>query len=336
MVSNGKNPRHGLRGLSALTLVAGVACIAATPAHAIVNPAVLSAVNAGMLDCSVSPASAPLLGEIAPAQTASKAAAILGGQPSALEMIRRQQADVAAVASPPVIVAAAPKADPVCRIAAFPAVPSFVAVPDPVARPSARPDTFLGSARVGIRQTPFTAAWQRVSANRLSAPAVASLLGEAPGVRTEALALVNQWTNRHIEYADDRTLYGARDRWATAAETLSAGRGDCEDYAILKYQMLAALGFDRSDMYLTLARDLIRNADHAVLVVRLGDRHYMLDNASDAVLPANVSHDYRAVMSFSSESAWLHGATTRAPATPRFAYLSERAVSSARVTGLNR
>jgi len=56
-------------------------------------------------------------------------------------------------------------------------------------------------------------------------------------------------------------------------------------------------------MYLTLARDLARNADHAVLIVRMDGEYFMLDNATDALLPANVSHDYRATMSFNSESA---------------------------------
>ena len=334
MVSNGTKFRYGVRGWFALPLAACAAVMAATPAQAIVNPAVLSAVNTTMFDCSGSLAANPTFDGHAP--VSSKTAAILGGQPSALEMIRRQQAGVVETATPVAVGEPASRADQVCRIAANRIVPSLVTFADPVNPSTAGPDTFLGSARVGIRQTPFTAAWQRVSANRLSAPSVASLLGETPGVRAETLSLVNRWANRRIEYTSDRTLYGARDRWATAAETLASGQGDCEDYAILKYQMLAALGFDRSDMYLTLARDLVRNADHAVLVVRLGDRHYMLDNASDAVLPANVSHDYRAVMSFSSESAWLHGATTQAPAASRFAYLSESAVSSARVTGLNR
>ena len=104
---------------------------------------------------------------------------------------------------------------------------------------------------------------------------------------------------------------GTRDYWATAGETLGDGFGDCEDYAILKYQMLAALGFDTRGMYLTLARDLARNADHAVLVVRVDGQHYLLDNATNLVLPADRTYDYRPTMSFSSESDWLHGAAGR-------------------------
>ena len=35
------------------------------------------------------------------------------------------------------------------------------------------------------------------------------------------------------------------------------GRGDCEDYAIAKLQMLRAAGFEDRDLYLVIAKDLI-------------------------------------------------------------------------------
>jgi hypothetical protein len=43
-----------------------------------------------------------------------------------------------------------------------------------------------------------------------------------------------------------------------------------EDFAIAKMQILAAAGVPTRDMYLTLVRDLRRQEDHAVLVVRVG------------------------------------------------------------------
>ena len=72
-------------------------------------------------------------------------------------------------------------------------------------------------------------------------------------------------------------------------------------------QLLAAAGVAREDMILTIARDLVRNADHAVLIVRHDGRYYMLDNASDEVFDASTSHDYRPILSFGSGQAWLHG-----------------------------
>ena len=87
---------------------------------------------------------------------------------------------------------------------------------------------------------------------------------------------------------------------------LAAVKGD-----IARMKEVLALGVDPQDMYLTLARDLARNADHAVLIVRQGDRFFLLDNSTDAILPANLSYDYRPTLSFNSQSAWLHGAVAR-------------------------
>ncbi|MGD9664772.1 MAG: transglutaminase-like cysteine peptidase, partial [Novosphingobium sp.] len=89
--------------------------------------------------------------------------------------------------------------------------------------------------------------------------------------------------------------------------TLKMRKGDCEDIAIAKMQLLAAAGVPRNDMVLTIARDLVRRADHAVLIVKHEGRWLMLDNATDKVLDARYSYDYRPVLSFSENKSWLHG-----------------------------
>ena len=271
----------------------------------------------------------------------TKSAAILGGQSSALDRIRQQQTQLAPEPAAEVQLASVSQV-PVSFANSCLAVTSQAPAPALAAAPvetASRLGEFLGTARVSIGITPFNDDWERVSSRALGQDRVARLMGERSQPGLETLASVNRWANRQVEYADDITTYGARDYWATAAETLRLGRGDCEDYAILKYQMLAALGFDRSRMYLTLARDLVRNADHAVLIVEVTGRHYLLDNATDVLLPANIGYDYRPTMSFNSESAWLHG-YNRSPlrdySRTQISYLSDNAVSSARVTGLSR
>ncbi len=271
----------------------------------------------------------------------TKSATILGGQVSTLDRIRQQQGQLAAKAD-----AAARDTPAALASSCFGAAPAMsLAATTPSTLPAAQvargSDNFLGSSRIGIGQTPFDHDWQRVSAQELAPANVYGLVGSGLPANAQTLSQVNRWANRQIEYAEDLSNYGSRDYWATAGETLRSGRGDCEDFAILKYQMLAALGFDRSQMYLTLARDLVRNADHAVLVVRVEGRHYMLDNAVDVLLPASISHDYRPTISFSSESAWLHGLASPALAAStsrpeQLSYLSDNAVSSARVTGFNK
>lgn len=332
---------YGRRLLAAFALAVGLP----TTAHAFVLPELATHRSGNSATCA-----ARALEPSAPARSAGqteggKSSAILGGQVSALDLIRQQQGQSLT--------------DAAGQFAIGPGLPSYYltdcfarttskspgsidAATASTATRSGSAGDFLGSARIRINHTPFNREWQRVSSQGL-APAHSGLtVGLMAQDEVETLSRVNRWANRSVSYVEDVVNYGQRDYWATASETLRSGRGDCEDFAILKYQMLRALGFDRSRMFLTLARDLVRNADHAVLIVEVGDETYMLDNATDTLLPARSSHDYRPMMSFNSQSAWLHGRSRTASASqsaeslPRLAYLSERAVSSARVTGLSR
>ncbi len=56
------------------------------------------------------------------------------------------------------------------------------------------------------------------------------------------LIKVNRWANATIHYRSDSDIYKVADLWATPGQSLQ-GRGDCEDYALLKYATLRALGF---------------------------------------------------------------------------------------------
>lgn len=168
----------------------------------------------------------------------------------------------------------------------------------------------LGSLRLSIRKTPFDQKWSRVS----QAGSVSGLkrwllragVSVAADQRTQ-ISLINSWVNAQIAYADDSALYQQNDFWASSRETLRRGKGDCEDYAILKMDLLAAMGIDRDKMILVVARDLVRNADHAVLVVQLDGGSVVLDNATDRLLDGWLPNDYRPIMSFASNGKWLHG-----------------------------
>ena len=79
---------------------------------------------------------------------------------------------------------------------------------------------------------------------------------------------------------------------------MALARGDCEDIALTKMQLLAAMGVSRDDMFLTIARDTIRRADHALLIVRIDGRFVVLDNTTDTVLDGAYAHDYLPVLRF--------------------------------------
>jgi len=269
-----------------------------------------------------------------------KSAAILGGQVSALDLISAQQSGT--IDTAPLLPA---KEEQRIANVALGSCPLFglregleFTLPQPV--PTASED-FLGSSRVPIGKTPFDRSWRRVSKTSSAVSSVSQLDRSAGDSDLAYVSRVNAWVNRNIAFTEDTALYGQRDYWATAGETLKRMKGDCEDFAILKYHFLINAGIDPGALYLTLAWDAVRRRDHAVLVVRLGSTHYLLDNQGDQILSANESHDYAAKMSFSANRSWLHGYTSR-PTMPdtqsaiRLAYFSDKAVSKARATGFSR
>jgi predicted transglutaminase-like cysteine proteinase len=244
---------------------------------------------------------------------------LLGGAPSALDAIRAQQGSLATRTSSSLLATAAagtlltpgidaskPMLTPCNSLAAIRPAPAPGSLA-PLLAPRANPEDFLASKRVQIGRTSFDEDWQRVRGERLSASVARRHLGPLVVSREQSLSAVNRWANQRIRYAEDRDQYGVSDFWAGARKTLKAGKGDCEDIALVKLQLLAAVGVPREDMILTIARDLVRNADHAVLIVRTDAGWRMLDNATDEVLDAGPSHDYRAILSFGSQGSWLHG-----------------------------
>lgn len=194
--------------------------------------------------------------------------------------------------------------------------PQLAALPASIAEPAKivdapvatdRPDIF-GSTALPISTTPLDAKWRRVSTSRVGIAAWKHQ--SAPRTTSDRRAIVqsvNSWVNRRITFTDDRDKAGLNDRWTSAGETLRKGRGDCEDYAIAKLQLLRAQGFAAEDLYLTIVKDLVRRSDHAVLIVRLDGRFIVLDNMTDRLVDGSNASDYRPVFSFAAGKAWLHG-----------------------------
>lgn len=244
----------------------------------------------------------------------SKSAAILGGQMSALERMRLQQSG-AAMATEPDTASLAPAlplagtALPVAAVGfACPSLPQATTTATGIVQPHAI-GTFLGTELIEIGRTRFDGDWKRVSGNGLSRRDVNQALGAISADESELLKRVNRWVNHQIAYRSD----GKRDKWADARETLRARAGDCEDYAILKMQMLASAGFSKDDMMLTLARDTLRGVDHAVLLVKTHGDWVMLDMQSDRIVTAAGNYGYKPVVSFTGAQTYIHGRPYQAP-----------------------
>jgi predicted transglutaminase-like cysteine proteinase len=92
------------------------------------------------------------------------------------------------------------------------------------------------------------------------------------------IGILNREINLAIHPTSDLSQWGVPDRWSTPLETLSTGRGDCEDYAIAKYVALIRAGLRREDVRLVVVRDHLSNEDHALVATRLDGEWIILDN----------------------------------------------------------
>ncbi len=66
--------------------------------------------------------------------------------------------------------------------------------------------------------------------------------------------------------------------WQSALATLSAGTGDCKDYAVAKYLALLEVGFPERDVKLVIVREIAAHQDHAIVAVRVNGDWFLLDN----------------------------------------------------------
>jgi predicted transglutaminase-like cysteine proteinase len=184
----------------------------------------------------------------------------------------------------------------------------------PAAIYSGKPDIF-GTVALKVGQTPLDSRWRRASRAGVTGAANAyahSLRGAEEKTRLDA---INRYVNRRVRFVDDRRQFGRADVWSTANSTLSRGRGDCEDYAIAKIEMLRSAGISDRNLYLVVLKDLVRRADHAVAVVRSGNHMYVLDNGTDELLDSDQVSDYRPILTFSAYGTWTHGYRVVAPVT---------------------
>ncbi|GGK37399.1 transglutaminase-like cysteine peptidase [Salinarimonas ramus] len=91
---------------------------------------------------------------------------------------------------------------------------------------------------------------------------------------------INERVNQAVRPTTDWEAYGLADLWTFP----TGGFGDCEDYQLLKRNLLAQAGVPRRAMRMTVVIDE-RNEGHAVLMLRTDRGDFILDNVRDAVLP---------------------------------------------------
>jgi predicted transglutaminase-like cysteine proteinase len=230
----------------------------------------------------------------------AKSEAILGGAPSSLAAILAQQSGLPAPAAQPLLQPASYQLSP---------TPAVVRSARPLYSPavlSGRPDVF-GTVALTVGTTKLGAQWRRVERAGVTGAAADYATGLRDLNAVERAEAINRYVNHRVTFVDDWKQYGRADLWSAASDTLRRGRGDCEDYAIAKLQMLRAAGIADRDLYLVVLKDLVRRADHAVLVVRAGGRMLLLDNGTDTISDTETVRDYRPVLTFNASGTWTHG-----------------------------
>jgi predicted transglutaminase-like cysteine proteinase len=92
------------------------------------------------------------------------------------------------------------------------------------------------------------------------------------------VGLINRAVDVAISPVSDETQWGVPDRWSAPLETLRSGRGDCEDYAIVKYLALLEAGIPADDVKIVIVKNIFPAEDHAMAAVHVDDQWLILDN----------------------------------------------------------
>lgn len=180
-------------------------------------------------------------------------------------------------------------------LSASPAAPRQVAA-------ASGPNAF-GTVTLPAGPNRFSARWKRL-ASAEGSPDLSELVSPARSLDAASQArFVNATLNHRIAFRPEKG-----DRWSTPAETLSKAAGDCEDYAVAKMHALKELGVSERDMFVTVGRDTAVRQAHAVLLLRIGGRYWVMDNRSDRLIPDSQFRDFTPMISFRADGkSWLHG-----------------------------
>jgi len=92
------------------------------------------------------------------------------------------------------------------------------------------------------------------------------------------VGLINRAADLAVSPVSDEMQWGVADHWSDPFETLLSNRGDCEDYAILKYAALLEAGIPKDDVKIVILKNLFPHEDHAAVATRVDGQWLILDN----------------------------------------------------------
>ena len=92
------------------------------------------------------------------------------------------------------------------------------------------------------------------------------------------VGLINRAANLAVSPVSDEMHWGVADHWSDPFETLLSNRGDCEDYAILKYAALLVAGIPKDDVKIVILKNFFPTESHAAVATRVDGQWLILDN----------------------------------------------------------
>ncbi len=121
---------------------------------------------------------------------------------------------------------------------------------------------------------------------------------------------VNKWVNARVTPVTDKEHWGVVDQWDYPTD----GRGDCEDFALMKRKILMEEGFPRQALLMTVVKDA-GNEGHAILTVKTSGGDFVLDNLSnDMKIWDRTTYRFVKRQSQFDQNVWLQlGDPTPAP-----------------------
>jgi len=115
------------------------------------------------------------------------------------------------------------------------------------------------------------------------------------------LVQVNTWVNEQVKPVTDIEHWGVVERWNFPDD----GKGDCEDYVLLKRRMLIRAGWPREALLITVVREASGDG-HAVLTVKTNKGEFVLDNQSaDVKLWSDTPYRFVKRQSQTDQNLWV-------------------------------
>lgn len=119
--------------------------------------------------------------------------------------------------------------------------------------------------------------------------------------RLSQLDEINRSVNHAIQPVTDLENYGVNEYWTIPKN----GKGDCEDYALMKRHELIAQGWPTGSLLMTVVRDE-KGEGHAVLTARTLQGDFVLDNKNDDVkIWHKTGYDFVMRQSFLNPRVWI-------------------------------